>query len=254
MNIQFKPAAVETALPASITEEQAARARYVNSSEFLNARSNPFLSEQYRNIGFPFSAGRITPEGEEVEQIRSYVEENGRRGAIVHGERYTYRGRTAPYYFEPGYLTLDLRKPIEEQFIGCSKLARRINRHIAEIDFAIYGQPKLQIAYQVDAIQLANGKIHRAENVHWHADAHYGESKEVEDRLKLVREGKRGQEIGLTRVYTAASECPTEFRNREFEPWEIAHFMAEEHNSPVVPTDCIRIFYRAWVVPLRTSP
>jgi len=144
------------------------------------------------------------------------------------------------------------------------------------VDFFQYRQPWIKLEYVIDAREINVGMIHRSnKDQNIHIDQGFGDAKirgEMLNELrndvrKTIYRGEYIPAIGVARAYAFVIckagkqpvKCSTVFRIGEgnlvsFENGEIFEWLAEEHESPPVPIDCFRVFFRALATPLKSRP
>ncbi|MFY9287719.1 MAG: hypothetical protein WAO98_04375 [Alphaproteobacteria bacterium] len=221
----------------TISEEQAERARRLLTQDFWNS-DQPFDQPAYKEIGFPFGAGNLT-----AEDI-----------ATIYGSEAYQRAQADPRYiykrnFRPHFGAL----PDEFEFLvgPCQQ--------IIDIDQHIYGESQLDWYFTVQINHVRRHATQRPKGKH--RDSSYGRVNYVKALAETFRRGeaypfKVRDDIpaftkGITRHYIVADRYPTRFTNSFFPaPNQISHYVAEEHWSPSVPEDVLRVMLRAKATPI----
>jgi hypothetical protein len=249
-----------------ITEEQASRARYINSHEFFATPGNPFRSAKYQEIGFPLLVGQIEDEPELYNRMKSCAQANkaqwGFYSCVCSDDNIAERG------------LYTVRRPAIIDSPLCSHIQNTISQ-ITRIDFSIYRQSRVRVLFSIQGSYLRMGRPQNSSR--WHADLEYGG--DVSGLFKSLRDRKSSNNlsaeygvdseampaIGLTRIYSFALgesasgtevSCATEFRDMQrkilprFHNRQIYHWIAEDHRSRRLWRNYFRVFFRAYITPM----
>ena len=214
----------------TVTDEQAAAARFITSEEFL-CLPNPFSELRYRQIGFPFSLGRIQNTadicGSEIFQRVRRFEGIGQKAGFK--ERFFVR----PYANDLPAKYAFLQDACDQFRIG---------------DYCVYGQRNVLWHFEFEVSFLPAGfvqrpKMEESDADGYHIDGTFNDLAAFNSLRANLRAGTDPQNrCGVHRLFSTASIFPTDFPGKNFEEWDIIHFMAERHRSPFVGEDCVRFF------------
>ena len=230
-----------------IPDEQIERARAFFSQDFTSFPGNPFASEAYRAIGYPWSFGYV-PDRENIEagiasfmemcRQEGYTSPFGRVGAAINDTVYAKRGK--------------LEGPLLSRF---RFLTPWFERDVAR-NYFIYRHDNVKVFYSIHIDQVEAGETQRpgpeagaATTDFWHTDVDWANEKNYLEKPAI----KSRERYGVSTISTFASRYTTRFRSMIFDDWEESHFVGEEHLSPVILSSCVRCFCRSTIHPVLKS-
>lgn len=232
----------------TVTHEQAARARRIITRDFWNS-DTPFYQPAYKEIGFPFVAGRMTAD------TMAGVYQSAPYQSVIQTE--------AGYSKIFDFPTEAAPNSAANIFSPSNQLLAAAFRQFMLCDLHIYGPQELSWSFAVEISRLEKNDVQRGTGQP-HVDGGPGlrlPSLTLNDLAvtKMARDFRQGKSSnillgggrGIPRIYSAVDNFPTEFRNGgQFNAHDVVHFTIEEHWSPEIPEPCTRVFLRAIATPV----
>lgn len=236
MVIQNRSGLLEKPSWITVPDIKLQRVRSIITRDFWDHPS-PLTQDAYLEIGFPISFGSACLAGiNDIYTSNAYLNiQNGPR--LLSEKKFS--------------LLAGSKLPVDVQFI------EKLCRQMMEADYYIFQQDRVSWDFVVDIQQVGQGLTQRGTGLH--ADSDLGDL----DHIKMLADAfKVGGEIltskyphhpqtGITRHYVMSDFYPTLFKGHSpFNPLEFVLYIAEEHESPVMPRDCIRFFLRGKATPV----
>ncbi|MFY9287720.1 MAG: hypothetical protein WAO98_04380 [Alphaproteobacteria bacterium] len=242
------------------SKAQIDKARRILTPDFWDS-DTPFQQAAYEEIGYPFSVGNVSAQAK-----RGVYQSNSYR-FVKTGLIDRIRSDLGPNLFpkaesDPKQQDLLSIEKVCQQMVEADRVLygdHRIATQYLDNGGITYDDPTVVWIFSLDILNLKKGERHRGSSEH--SDSDLGDEEYIKTLVEAMR-AKRANcymrnsdapmyHKGPTRHYVTSNLYPTHFsKGRPFKPWEIVHYIAEKHESPLAPKRGTRCFIRAKATPV----